>query len=688
MVHPVSWSETQSVINQQFCDSSSEFIWNEEIQLTRNLFANCILSQCIIINYNALKLEANYRNLSQLKYRSWDFAFEQVLLTNAIISREQKYTSGDLLLISDIEFPTKNAKHFILQAEIDEWFPFKHVTIPTAVVVPTSSTNLMNFQKHLQVTTILTSALLLFIDLPNGNVQLGCFACNAKTLANYWNEKLYMKTFGVTKLTIPKLASFSFEHIHQYWMKLHSNLYFEPEKSLHTCKSRIKYSKGSDRDFEGENCETFEIFFKHTNCSSFRACLFFYSTFQVSKEPQIEFRYYSKVVSFGANHLEFGYQILLPKVNYFEANLSAFLTPFTTDVWLSTIAIVFAISLWLVLVEKNFAYSVIMWQFSVLLEQDCIKLIKNEGRWGKFIFTVWILSAIILRIFYTSFLYSYMTSEHEPTDYPNNLKEIISQYEYSPIVPESFYYMVYDLVESFKNLDEKILEKMEVFYIGILLRSSIMEGDLHANIDTLQNVASGYPTTINSRSFHYNPNETAKNLRLQLRGTSRGRKEIRFQKFAVICEQTCVSKWNVAFFGQTKFHRIVSKSKPFFDTFEFWRISYPNAMTYTFSGFLARFVQSGIYNYGIKRYRMTQQLMLLQKLKKHGMGNGSLFSYVFLANSKEKLEMKEESAKLNAFTGIFIIITGTLNVATMFFILEFCNTAHELNTGLSGNLVE
>ncbi|CAL8127637.1 unnamed protein product [Orchesella dallaii] len=311
---------------------------------------------------------------------AWDFALEQVLLANAIASTKQKHTSGDLLLLSDFEFPTKKARHFILQADIKEWFPFKPVTIPNGIVIPTSANSILFHEA--QVVSVLTSTLLLFIGIVNENVHIGCFACSADTLVSYWKQKRYHKTFGVTLETIPRWTTVAYENIQQHWSNLHSNIYFENETPfLDDCKSIAKYNQGNYEYLQGEHCDTFKLYFEHINCSSLFACAFFQSMSNLQRDTQLEFGYHSKVVSYGANHVKFGYQILLPKVNYFEANLSAFLTPFNIDVWLCFGLTFAAISLWLILVEKHALNSVLFWQFSVLLEQD-MQLKKPKDSWA------------------------------------------------------------------------------------------------------------------------------------------------------------------------------------------------------------------------------------------------------------------------------------------------------------------
>ncbi|CAL8127634.1 unnamed protein product [Orchesella dallaii] len=267
-----------------------------------------------------------------------------------------------------------------------------------------------------------------------------------------------------------------------------------------------------------------------------------------------------------------------------------------------------------------------------------------------------------------------MTSEYEPTDYPKSMEQILTQYDFNPlIIPKSFHSLLYSLIRHHEILDQKIPPLLERFYMGLLFRSYIIEGDLTMNIEALQNASSGKSTSVLGPVKLYNPHETLSDIRSLLPRANRKQIYKRLRMFAVICEQNCVSKWNVAFFGKKTFHRIVSMKKSFFSTLQFWRIKYPNFMTVKFPDFMAWFVQSGIYQYEIGNYRMRQQLKLLQKFnrfRKLEMGNGSLFSYVFLANSVEKVKIEEEPANLSAFSGTFIITILTFNTSLFIFAVE------------------
>jgi len=158
----------------------------------------------------------------------------------------------------------------------------------------------------------------------------------------------------------------------------------------------------------------------------------------------------------------------------------------------------------------------------------------------------------------------------------------------------------------------------------------------------------------------------------------------RFNQFAVLCKQAdCDSGWNAAFMGQTRFHRITSthsRQVPFFGIFtdlELWSAPNANFAGISFAKFLGLFVQSGLYEKEVSHYQQFYKFERMKMLRLHfkSLGevkNGSLFSYIFLANKNQDLNSKDINGpnKLMAFRGISIVGGFMLGVSLIALIFE------------------
>ncbi|CAL8128937.1 unnamed protein product [Orchesella dallaii] len=314
---------------------------------------------------------------------------------------------------------------------------------------------------------------------------------------------------------------------------------------------------------------------------------------------------------------------------------------------------------------------------AVLTEQDG----KNYFKMGMTIPTIWIFSAIFLRNLYNSTLYSFMTAEQEPTDFPKNIQETVDRNDFDLILSFS---LSNQFNQIFYRLDHsKPTKQLTKLYIRIMAKSSFMlkvpEDDVQVHIKTLQNAIKGDKTKI----LYYNLLKPYENVTpmLAYRQTNlplEGEKV--FSKFAVLCQDgDCEGKWNAAFFRQTKLHRIVPKQIPFFRNVGIWTQDHSTIVTASFHKFLGRIVQSGLYELFIKRYRLLEKLKLLQSVTngtKSEISNGSLFSYVFLAGNGRNggedyaFNIEAKSTKITAFTGTFFITGIMLSLALIIILLE------------------
>jgi len=84
------------------------------------------------------------------------------------------------------------------------------------------------------------------------------------------------------------------------------------------------------------------------------------------------------------------------------------------------------------------------------------------------------------------------------------------------------------------------------------------------------------------------------------------------------------------------------------------------------------YVQSGLYDFSNKKFRMWKQFEFQKRLRNDnsGLSNGSLFSYIFLDKKKIVIENVVEPTKTSTFRGTFYIACTMLSFSALAFILE------------------
>ncbi|CAL8112122.1 unnamed protein product [Orchesella dallaii] len=493
------------------------------------------------------------------------------------------------------------------------------------------------------------------------SVSIGCFSCK-KQMKDY--GYLEFKSRGMFEVWYEKVPNdvTSMETLVTFWKKLHQSPFNFPErKEEQKCQSISSYKWESQ--FSIESCKVFEAFFQHINCSNFQNCSFFYAyKAGLRIEPPGQFLNHQKIYPIIHHEKDYLFQLIVPKVYPFDTNLSAYLTPFPGNVWGLILLAIAAVSGWMIWLEEIEARRVIQWNIEVILEQDCSQF-KGCGFPGKTIAMMWIFVAIFLRNFYNSSLYSYMTAEKGPTDFPNNLEQLIGRKDFDILLPIEFW-NVYFLLSTAHGPNKAYPEFKQItrFVYNALYMSE------HLSKEAIQNASLGNYAKV----WHFPPNHSKHNSSELLNPIIPVKSYKRLTKYAILCENDCEDHWNVPFFGIKGISRIVPKQKPFLRTKQFWMLEFPTFATARFQTFFGFFVQSGLYELSINRFRQIQLLKRLQELsteERLGLSDGRLFSYVFLADRLQS-KQRERATKISALTGTFIIVSCMASAAFVVLLLE------------------
>ncbi|CAL8092251.1 unnamed protein product [Orchesella dallaii] len=481
-----TFSQAQSTLIQHFKDSTVQFVWEEETNVTKSFFDICIIYHCISIHFHLLQLEHKFfQNSTHSKRRAKPIqqqAYEHILEENARVISQQRYSSSrHLLLIWDATFPKRQSRALQTIIGLEQHKPF---TIPIAMLLATTL-QLMESKdaaiSDAQVNSIFTKILLIFISLDDNSVKIGCFACKTRVynFQHTQNQKVQMYITGFQTATRESMKSFN--NLILFRNRLHSHLHFD---TVHSSSCNVK----NPRD-----CKMHETYCHHKNYTDYRICKAYYShVVRFSLETRFENPHFGQqIFSYGQNQIDFTFQIIIPKVRVLEGNLAAFLIPFEATVWVFTLLTMVSISIWLVWVEKQRVDVVLIWQFSILLEQDGGEL-KQSRFQAKVITMMWIFCTILLRQFYNSSLYSFITAEPKPTDLPQSVHEVLNRMDFDLLIPSSF---IREMLQVFlKDEDSTLPLQLTKLYLNIIHKSYFINGLLH--IPTLRNASSGKYTEI------------------------------------------------------------------------------------------------------------------------------------------------------------------------------------------------
>ncbi|CAL8128514.1 unnamed protein product [Orchesella dallaii] len=682
------WPQTQNMLLNYFGNSTIQFLWEENTVLSSFLIHQCILLHCILVSFDFLRLEKHFKALNgnpiYSRLRSVcdicpnhtvfnpdiifkEKALEWILRSNARVIFSQRYTSKDLLLVSDTIFPSKRFGHGLLQTEIDRHYRYVPIKIPAIILLETSLTavNILEVDKSTRIIiSEMTSALLIFVDSNLKFVSIGCFTC--EQFVEHYAKGKSVPMYPVSFQSILTKLIGTFQDLEEYWRNLHSKLQFR-NNDIHLDQycDLILYHKTD------ETCTTYQWFFREKNCSSFTFCMHYFSDdlkLQSTPSNVLYFKYLSQIFPFVQKQTDFALQVLFPKVHVLESGLSAYLTPFDIKIWICTIISSMGVFLcvW-VRKEENFT-QVVFWQFATLIEQDGPDLtLKRSRLGGKSILLIWMLVAILLRLFYTASLYSFMTAEMKPNDFPQTIQEVVKRDDFDLLLTSSFFSELYSWF--WFHLANHSPQGRNL-YFGIISKAFVMNRELETQ--TMKNLS----TRNSVKVMRYrNVNRYAKTSRDFFMTSPLSYVEKSLSKFATLCEGDCNSNSNVGLVGQNAFHRIIpDQSSVLLQSIEFWTLRYTNFATLSFPNYFGSFVHSGLYDFSIQCHRLNKQFKNMQELNKFGtlgMSNASLYSFVFLANQKEVFVEEEKPTKISVLKGTLLIGTFMFSSALIAFLCEW-----------------
>ncbi|CAL8143276.1 unnamed protein product [Orchesella dallaii] len=667
-----TFSQTQTLLLRHYRESTVEFWWEEKTDLALSFLHHCIILECILLNFDSLRLHLAIQNRSKNKPELTirKEVCEHVLVANARVTFRQRFAKFQFLLVADSNFPNPNSTSPLSQTYITERANKDLMRLPEAIVIGTDIRILKLVDPASRsIISMVTTSIIIFVEFSTNSVRIGCFSCHDHNhlYKHNWDSIVY----PVDVMDIPKTSISSLRNVKKYWQQLHGYLHFQKENGIQNCLKINSYKITSK--YEGEACETYELFFRYSNCSNFELCIYF-KVYKLGLSPLtpsyvlVEHRL-PQVIAYGQNESEFTFQVLLPKAHFFDTNLSAFLMPFNDMVWICMIVAIVTILNWLIFIEKWNAMEALFWVFSVIMEND-VDLLRKARFGGKIFLLQWILGGILLRNFYNSSLYSLMTAEHERKDFPRDIDELLNNYSDLVLIgTESFLSESRLFLQNTSKLVIKSLSPEIANLTSTVFHKSVfINGGLNHN--NLQNVANGKEIAVTS----FSKDSTKIDSKIYLLTWSKKMDTNQtYTKFAVMCEGDCESNWNAALFGQTGFDRIVPKQqRPFFKSIRFWFYGKNRFATSQFEKFFRGFVESGLFKLSTSRYRKLQRINVIRGqdgFQAMGISNGSLFSYVFLAQGIDEIN-EIKPAKIPAFVGTFLITGGMLGLATAVLVLE------------------
>ncbi|CAL8127792.1 unnamed protein product [Orchesella dallaii] len=653
-----------SMLINNFVESTVEFLWEEYNQVTLSGLSHCIILSCILLNFNSFQLEHQLQNktIGNNNLPDRKLAYEFILEAHVTIFWGQRLSSQEFLLFSDFTFPSVNRNTILnfaygLTGARERHRKYPSVIISTTLNYPVESVNPENWQ----ISVHFSLPILLFVSQKTDELKIGYVPY---TNFHVSTEKVQLVAVPITQSDLSSQFG-----LRLAWERLHSTTRMKTllgGRNLNCLRKRSSYSKPI---INYETCGFKESYCQHVNCSTIKCCQIIHNF--LSKQlstPSYQYTSY-QIFPFVQKHIDFKIQILFPKENIFDTNLTAFLYPFHFLVWLSCVIAMICVSAWLILCERQVCYEILFWQPSTILEQDPYQL-KNVGSRGTSLVGLWLLSLFLIRQFYGSSLYSFMTTENEPNDFPNGINETLSRTDFYLLCSYDFQMKLFQ-----SGIEQRL--PLFNFYLEILRRSYLIiyMHDKDFESDTLRNLSNGRESLVYSDKYKSSySNSTTIVDAMNLASLERTKKYVRFDRFVVICEEGCME--NPGLLGQTRLIRKISDELPVLRSHQFWHQNEPSSESFRFEKFLGSFVESGLYELEIQRFKKLNQLRRLKKFessKRRVLNNGSLFSYVFLDVKFKKQAEKEkfeEPMKIVALKGTLILVQFFVFVAIVTFLVE------------------
>ncbi|CAL8132620.1 unnamed protein product [Orchesella dallaii] len=270
-----------------------------------------------------------------------------------------------------------------------------------------------------------------------------------------------------------------------------------------------------------------------------------------------------------------------------------------------------------------------------------------------------------------------MTAETEPSNYPKSVKDAVTRSDFAIISPMDFMNIIITATYTLSEPSNEP-ERFSIL-IDVLEKSSFIWGNIQSS---LENAVKGKLTKVVLYEHFHNPKNVPKIISRNNISTvleffqvykfgSKGQKQ--FTKIVALCKNDCKTYWTVALLNMQKVCVVVPEHVTFYSTIEFTTMEQHAEFKHKgFFNFFGVFVHSGLYDLSMTRYEMLQRvytMRLLNKFGGYGLGNGSLFSYVFLKKDKQ-VDDEPKSAKMTAFIGTIIIATVMTTLSLVVFVYE------------------
>ncbi|CAL8132776.1 unnamed protein product [Orchesella dallaii] len=680
----VTWTVVESTLVNYFRDSTIEFVWEEYNQVTRLAFTKCIIFQCVILNFDWLKLQHTVQTATPRKFEkiSSQATYEYILEANAWIISSIKHSVSDILMFSDSTF-AENIWNRIPQITTINLNKKRSQKYPSVIAI---SGRYYSTQQSLDdynipyITPSFSSQILLFVSIENNDVRMGVvpLVCADEIHCPNFNLNLFELQFD----PIPKVSEFSMKYIQNFWQRIHSSTVFrtyDDEISKKHCKPLYSL-RVIKTDYLFPECEIYEMYYEYVNCTGFEGCntihhgpLSLISKF-ISDIPP-----YSYIFPFTQYSVDYTFEVLLPRTHFFDANLTAFLSPFTFQIWLCMVIAILSVSIWLIFARKQCFEEVALWQLSSILEQDGNGLVNKKILKGFTLTTLWCFLLFSMRQFYCSSLYSFMTAGMDSKDFPKSIAELRNRSDFDLVYPLEVVQTMTRIATD-PNLSRKLVDTYLYMFSKAFITMSRLKG-ITSVAETLLDISEAKDIMVTTYSLaSHDHTQSLYDVLFDATFIMEPNKCVNLQKFVSICQYDCLATMEL--FDKQKFVRKPFKQDSLLKLPKFWFQFEPSMVTFRVSRFLSSVSESGLHDIATNQYEKFERMKLLDsiwELRKGELGSKmGFFSMTFLGGNAN-VNNQEISGDLRAFGGVFIVSALVLTLAMFVFMLEMYLPVNSFN---------
>ncbi|CAL8132774.1 unnamed protein product [Orchesella dallaii] len=669
----VTWTGVETILINHFRDSTTEFVWEEQSKVARMAFTKCIILQCVILNFDWLKLQQSVQTATPkpFKRNPSKATYEYILEANARILSSKKYSISDIFLISDSTFASHlwNRIPQITTTNFEKKHGRKYPSVIALNGRYNQTQHSLDDNDILYITPSFSSQILLFVSIEENDVRMGIVSslCAGRYCRNF-NGILFELRFH----RIPNVPKVSMKHIQDYWERIHSNTIYKTNvTNTNRCMSlfSLKISKTKSLFLE---CEIYEMYFEYVNCTGFGDCHYIIHHGKLSLISNFisDIPPYSYMFPFTQYSVDYTFEVLLPRTHFFDANLTAFLSPFTYQIWLCMVTAILSVSIWLIFARKQCFQEVALWQFSSILEQDGNGLVNKKVLKGFTLTTLWCFLLFSMRQFYCSSLYSFMTAKMDPKNFPKSIADLKNRSDFDLVFP-------FDVVHTMTNIgkEPKLSRKLVDTYLYLFSKAFITTARFNgitSVAETLLNISEAKDIRVRTyEETAYQDTQFLHDIIFEATFNMEPNKVVNLRKFVSICQFDCVATMEL--FGKPRFIRKPFKPESLLRLVKFWIQFEPNIATFRFSRFLSSVVQAGLHDFANNHYEKFERLKLLDSIGELRKGElnrrKGFFSLTFLGGNAN-VNNQEISGDLHAFGGVFIVSALVLTLAMFVFMLE------------------